>query len=203
MKKTIVGLVGFIGSGKGTVSSYLKDTYNFQNLSFAKTLKDAVANIFHWPRNLLEGDTSESRQWREEIDIWWANRLDIPHLTPRWVLQNLGTNVIRKEFHDDMWIASLERSLLDLEGNYVISDLRFPNEIKMLKNQNSKIWWIQRGDLPVWYNTAYYDKNQMSLKFPTVHESEYAWINQARYTVIINNGTLEDLHAQVDTCLKL
>ena len=170
---------------------------------FADKLKDGVATIFGWDRAMLEGDTNESREWREQVDQWWAKRLDMPNLTPRWVLQNLGTNVLRKEFHDDIWIASVERSLIDLKGNYVISDLRFPNEIKMLKNQNSKIWWIQRGDLPVWYNTAYRDKNQMLLKYPSIHESEYAWINQSKYTVIINNSSLEELHAQVDTCLKL
>ena len=112
MTRKIIGLVGLIGSGKGTVSSYLENTHQFRCESFAGHLKDAVSIVFGWPRKLLEGDTDYSRNWREEVDGWWSKRLDIPHLTPRWVLQHWGTDVLRYGFHDDIWIASLEYKLL-------------------------------------------------------------------------------------------
>ena len=67
----IIGVVGFMNSGKGTVGDILNE-YGYVSESFARPLKDAVSNIFGWPRSLLEGDTGFSRKWREEKDIWWS-----------------------------------------------------------------------------------------------------------------------------------
>ena len=55
----IIGLVGFIGSGKDTVASRFI-SYGCVKDSFAAPLKDACAAIFGWPRELLEGDTVDS-----------------------------------------------------------------------------------------------------------------------------------------------
>ena len=107
----IIGICGLIGSGKGTVADILEQEHGFTKISFADSLKDAVAAVFSWPRNLLEGDTDDSRAWREQVDTWWADRLGIPNLTPRWVLQQWGTEVCRSSFHDEIWIASMERKL--------------------------------------------------------------------------------------------
>ena len=46
----IVGLVGFIGSGKGTAGDILKD-FGFQQISFAGGVKDIAAVMFDWPRD--------------------------------------------------------------------------------------------------------------------------------------------------------
>ena len=125
----IIGVCGFIGSGKDTVADYLVNFHEFRRESFASTLKDAVASVFGWDRTMLEGRTAQAREWREQVDPWWAARLDMPTLTPRWVLQYWGTEVCRKSFHDDIWIASLENKLRNSQDHVVISDCRFPNEI--------------------------------------------------------------------------
>ena len=79
----IVGFVGFIGSGKDTAADYLVNFHGYRRDSFANTLKDAVACVFGWDRTLLEGRTKEAREWREQVDLWWAERLGMPNLTPR------------------------------------------------------------------------------------------------------------------------
>ena len=61
----IIGVVGFIGSGKGTVGDLLKTEFGFHSISFASHLKDVASLLFGWDRNLLEGDTDESRSFRE------------------------------------------------------------------------------------------------------------------------------------------
>jgi len=137
----IIGICGFIGSGKDTAADYLVNFHEFRRESFAGTLKDAVAVIFGWERDLLEGRTKESREWREIRDEWWSQRLG-RNITPRWVLQNWGTNVLRYHFHDDIWIASLENKIRNSKNNVVISDCRFPNEIRGLQAQGGKIVWI-------------------------------------------------------------
>ena len=104
----IIGLSGTIGCGKDTVADYLVNIHRFKREAFANSLKEAMSVIFGWEWALLEGRSKESRIWREQIDTWWAKRLNMPELTPRWVLQYVGTEVIRQNFADDMWIASLE-----------------------------------------------------------------------------------------------
>ena len=164
----IIGVCGFIGSGKDTVADYLVNFHEFRRDSFASTLKDAVAAVFGWDRELLEGRTKQAREWREQVDPWWAARLDMPNLTPRWVLQYWGTEVCRKSFHDDIWIASLEHKLQTSGDNIVISDCRFPNEIKSIKNSGGKVIWVQRGELPDWYTTALLDNKSTGSIVPQI-----------------------------------
>ena len=71
----IIGLIGFIGSGKGTAADILVKNHYFNKLSFADAVKDATSAIFGWPRHLLEGDTDESRAWREQKDERWSERV--------------------------------------------------------------------------------------------------------------------------------
>ena len=188
----IVGFVGLIGSGKDTAADILVDNFGFKRDSFANTLKDAVANIFHWDRDMLQGQTAESRAWREEVDDWWAERLGIPHLTPRWVLQFFGTDVCRDNFSNDIWVASLERKLMQSKDNIVISDVRFPNEIHAIKDAGGVIIRLQRGDNPVWWSTARNMPESMTKLWPDVHLSEWAWVSEGEDYVIHNDGTIEE-----------
>jgi hypothetical protein len=212
----IVGIAGWIGSGKDTVAEYLVKTKGFQRESYAGTLKDAVSNVFGWNREWLEGLTTDAREWREQVDPWWAERLNIPHLTPRWVLQQWGTDVCRRAFHNDIWIASLESKLRDNKNNIVISDCRFPNEIKSIKKQGGIVIWVKRGSLPEWYETALTEnlthedelwmlqdsEELMEQKYPHIHPSEWAWVGTNFNQVIDNNGTLDQLYQQVDKLVE-
>ena len=197
----IVGVCGFIGSGKDTVADYLVNFHEFRRESFASTLKDAVANVFGWDRTMLEGRTAQAREWREQVDPWWAARLDMPTLTPRWVLQYWGTEVCRKSFHDDIWIASLENKLRNSQDHVVISDCRFPNEIASIRNVGGKIIWVQRGNLPDWYQVAL-DANAghnyavQELKMRKIHASETAWVGTDFDAILDNNHTIDNLYKQ-------
>jgi hypothetical protein len=203
----IIGVCGFIGSGKDTVADYLQNFHEFRRESFASTLKDAVAAVFGWDRTLLEGRTKEAREWREQVDPWWAERLSMPTLTPRWVLQYWGTEVCRKGFHDDIWIASLENKLRTSKDHVVISDCRFPNEIQSIKNAGGKIIWVQRGELPSWYDLAV-EANKGSniamneLKMKKIHASETAWVGTDFDVIVDNNGTIDDLYKQAELIIS-
>ena len=91
----IIGVCGFIGSGKNTVAEYLVEKHKFVPVSFAHVLKDACASLFGWDREMLEGKTEESRVQREQVDEFWAERLQIPCFTPRYALQYIGTDILR------------------------------------------------------------------------------------------------------------
>jgi hypothetical protein len=202
----IIGVCGFIGSGKDTVADYLQNFHEFRRESFATTLKDAVSAVFGWDRIMLEGRTKEAREWREQVDPWWANRLSMPTLTPRWVLQYWGTEVCRKSFHDDIWIASLENKLRTSQDNIVISDCRFPNEISSIRNAGGIIVWVKRGELPDWYNTAVGANSgilpdQELLKRIGIHASETAWVGTKFDAELDNNGSIDQLYQQVKNLL--
>lgn len=204
----IIGICGFIGCGKDTIADYLVNFHEYRRESFANTLKDSVAAVFGWDRTMLEGRTKEAREWREQVDPWWAERLAMPTLTPRWVLQYWGTEVARKSFHDDIWIASLENKLRQSKDNIVISDVRFPNEIKSIKKLNGKIIWVKRGKLPQWYDHAVNANNGANvsineLKRLKIHASEWAWVGTTFDSELTNDGTIQQLYDQVETMLKI
>lgn len=198
----IIAFCGFIGSGKDTAANYLVDNFNFEKESFAKTLKDVLSILFNWDRNLLEGNTQESRIWRTQVDTWWSNRLGIDNFTPRWAMQNIGTNVFRNCFHDEIWVAILENRLKNSNKNIVISDIRFENEMKLVKKLNGKIVKVSRGVEPEWYQHALLaNKNDQKalaiLKEKMIHPSEYEWINDLIDLEITNNSSIIDLQLKV------
>lgn len=206
--KMIIGITGFIGSGKDTLADYLVNFHGFRRESFSSTLKDAVSDVFGWDRTLLEGRTKESREWREQVDHWWADRLGMPTLTPRWVLQYWGTEVGRKSFHDDIWIASLENKLRSSKDNIAITDCRFPNEIESIRRAGGIMVWVQRGPLPEWYDDAVLANQGSniglnSMKQKKIHASEWSWIGSKFDFIIDNNNTIDDLYQQSAQLLKV
>ena len=205
----IIGVCGLIGSGKDTVADYLVTNYGYQRASFAGSLKDAVATIFNWDRSLLEGTTKEGREWREQIDPWWAAKLNMPQLSPRWVLQQWGTEVARINFHNEIWVASLENKLWRTANNVVITDCRFPNEFASIKRLGGKVVRVSRGASPDWYPDAEilnkgpngnpeWSLAKTRLWKLKIHPSEYSSVGLKYDRIIDNNGTLDELFGKVE-----
>jgi hypothetical protein len=196
----IIGIIGYKGVGKDTVGNYLVEQ-GYVKLSFADSLKDVVAGIFGWDRELLSGSTHTSRTWREEPDLWWNEQLDWESkygrvLTPRHVLQIIGTDVMRNNFFDTIWIKSLERKLKNWD-NVVITDCRFQNELELITRHQGKVIRIVRGEKPEWEDLAINTPELMPIQYPNVHQSEWDWLD-SHYDAVYNNSTLVDLYNQID-----
>ena len=209
----IISFSGPIGAGKNAAAQYLVDQHGFTALSFAGKLKDAVSVIFGWDRELLEGTTDESRVWREQVDPWWSQRLNIPHLTPRWILQHVGTEVWRNHFHSDIWLAALERELLNTPGDVVVTDARFSNELEVLRSLGAVTVLITKPgekppywDLALRYQSAIADWQREKIRDQLIetgiHESEWAWVGAKFELNILNHTTLDGLHRMVEMVVK-
>lgn len=202
----IIGLVGFIGSGKDTVAQEFIKTGCIRD-SFAAPLKDVCSAIFGWPRELLEGDTIESREFRETPDMFWTRKTGIDNFTPRLALQLIGTDVMRNHFNQDIWLNSLEYRIRRAShaGCVVISDARFRNELELIRNMGGNIIWVRRGELPLWYDVATsansgnaVSRKIMQTRYKDIHESEWNWAGYPVDYMLDNNSTLSNLYERIE-----
>jgi hypothetical protein len=189
----IIGLCGSQGSGKDTVANILISEYGFVKLTFASTLKDVVAILFSWSRDLLEGLTEESRLWRETVDDFWSEKLSIPNFTPRKALQMIGTDLFRLHFNNDIWISIVENKISTIlknnpKTNIIISDCRFANEFSLIKQfPDSHIITILRV------------KNSTN---KIAHSSETEWINYNFDAILQNDNSIDDLKTNLKSLLS-
>jgi len=189
----IIGICGLIGSGKGTVADTLVEKHNFKKISFADKLKDGVASVFGWDRDMLEGKTAESRKWRETQDDFWTKETGRT-ITPRLVLQEFGTECMRNGFSDNIWVSLVKQEILNNPTvNFVIPDVRFKNEVEMVKKLNGQVWVVKRGADPVWFR-MYQD---IGVEPQDVHRSEWEWAQTDFNQVIYNDSDLDALNGQV------
>lgn len=165
----IIGICGFQSCGKDTAAKYLIDKYGFKKLSFASILKDIISIMFDWPRDKLEGLNCQDREWREKVDDWWSQALNMPGLTPRFVMQYIGTDLFRKYFHQDFWVKVFERQLKKY-SNVVVTDCRYENEINLIKNCGGVIIQIYRN-MPAWFY-KYKNDNIKGEEFKKLHTSK-------------------------------
>ena len=189
----IIGICGLIGSGKGTVADILVEEHKFTKISFADKLKDAVSVLFDWDRDMLEGETSESRYWREQEDAFWTKETG-RKVTPRSVLQEFGTDCMRNGFYDGVWVSFVKKQIIENPNtNFVIPDVRFPHEVDLIKSLKGQMILVKRGEDPNWF-TAYKDKDIVP---KNVHPSEYLWAKTKFDTTIFNNASISQLHDSV------
>ncbi len=208
----IVGILGFAGSGKDTVGAMFREA-GYEKASFAATVKDATSSIFGWKRSLLEGDTDESRKFREEVDPFWSEHLGY-EVTPRKMLQVFGTEACRDVLGKDIWVYSMLRNM-DPNKKYVITDVRFPNEVRMIQEAGGVIIRVRRGPEPEWYDLAVAynewvasrgsesnDDNSMYNQYPEVHPSEFSWVGTKVSATFFNDSEIETLRISVNSYIK-
>lgn len=211
MTKKIVSFIGFAGSGKNACAEIAQRDFGYELETFARSVKDAVALIFGYDRDMLEGITEESRIWREKTDPFWTEKLKFSDFSPRKALQLMGTEAGRDVFGEDLWVHTTFSRINKAppDTKFVIADTRFPNEIDEIRKNNGLLVRVKRGPEPVWFDTAkavakekprwgmvdfYHD---MARNYPEIHYSEWAWTNAEFDATIENDGSLEDLREKV------
>ena len=181
------------------------NTNHFKIKKFADKLKDIICILINCTREQLEDETFKSKELGEE---WWyfkgrngslisyseyskRNDEDLIKPTPRFLLQFIGTNLLRNQLHPEIWVNSLMNKYFCVQSdlapngidcpNWIITDLRFLNEMEAVK---------KRGGITIRVNRNLEEsKNQ--------HESETE-LDSAEFDYVIdNNGTIEELIEKV------
>lgn len=187
----VLGFAGRMRSGK-TELAKICENYGYKKLYFALPLKQLCADILDISidgLNKLKADNTDiSLYIGEDICDILSTETEIPYgdvtsccfgktiHTVREMLQFVGTDLIRKYNKD--WHVNRVREMMDENVNYVIDDVRFPNEKKMIESLGGHCWFITRTTLDNISN----------------HESETSITWQDCWNrVIINDSTLPKL----------
>lgn len=200
----IIGICGFEGAGKDTMADYLVAEKGFVKLSFATIVKQIASILFGWDLRMLQGDTLESRLWREKLDEKWTSILNMP-ITPRKVLRLTGTESCRNVFGPNIFVGNVYNRILSLLNespttNIVVSDCRFLNEIEMVKSfDNSKLIHIYDNSLPTWFKQYKSGVNVDEIKL--MHPSSYEWIRSNFDEEIKNNKSKQNLYDNINKLL--
>ena len=182
---TLVLLSGRCGHGKSTVAQYLVRRHGFVEMTLAGPLKEACQVIFGFSHEQVQDPVA-----KETLDPFW-------HVTPREVLQKVGTDLFRDRLAEilpsaaSIWLRSLVRRLAHLpsDARVVVSDVRFPDEFRALH---------ALGALSVRVSRPGYQSKATSVS----HASEGALDDLALYTpdvLLMNSSHIEDLERSVET----
>lgn len=176
----IIAVCGAKRAGKDTIANILCDKYGYKHIKIAQKLKDICKILFSFTDDQLETDI------KEDIDRRW-------NISPRQAMQFIGTEVMQYQIQHllpgvdrNFWMHSIIKEIdANPELRYVISDLRFLHEAKMLREKDAVIIKVCRdraGDTHI--------DNHVS-------ELEYIKINHD--LLIKNNGTVDNVVSQIES----
>lgn len=226
----------FVSKGGGSTSRNFDHHYysDFQIKKFADTLKDMVCMLIGCTRKQLEDHEFKDTELGEE---WWYYKFDggimIPYLnngytkgkepiqylfklTPRLLLQLLGTECGRNIIHKDIWVNALfskytreYRQHPDIEymeakdyPNWIITDMRFPNEKEAVEKRRGITIRVNReGNFGTTIDGQYHIKEEnlegvkstINQVLENEHPSETSLDDSTFNYTIENNGTIEEL----------
>jgi len=138
----VIGLTGFAQSGKDTVGQIL-GKYGFKRLAFADALRDGLLALD--PLIPFEADHVRL-SWLINTSGWDEAKVHYPEV--RRLLQRYGTEAGRDIHGQDCWTDIVKRQVARIpgDGRVVITDVRFPNEVQLVRRYGGLVWRLERAD---------------------------------------------------------
>lgn len=134
----IVGLAGFAGVGKDTVADYLVEHYGFKKMSFADPIRAGLLAVN--PFIDVDGYNVPLSTALEHF-TWDELKNHSEQIRP--LLQRFGTEFGRNQLGQDLWVEMV-RDKMSWAENIVFSDVRFKNEVRMIRAERGQVWNIFR-----------------------------------------------------------
>lgn len=130
---TLVGITGRARSGKDTLADFLVSECAFTKYSFAKPIKEAVKVMFGLTEDHVNGHLKE---------------VVLPDLgvSPRFLMQTLGTEWGRQCVNEDVWLLAAQRNIEQLGNRVIIADVRFENEASFIRKNGGVLIHVVRDN---------------------------------------------------------
>lgn len=135
-KYNIIGISGKKGSGKDTFFKLFNkhSPYIYENSKFSDKLREIASSITGYSINYFY----DRNMYDTYLEDWDMNI--------REILQKLGLEAMREGFDYDVWIKTFFANYHE-ENNYMITDVRFPNEIEAIQKHGGIVIRLDgRGD---------------------------------------------------------
>lgn len=175
----LIGITGHKFSGKSTVANMLSEMLNYKVDSFARPLKEIVCALSGCAMEQLEDyDFKENEVVPEHL---WAFCANEKH-NYRSLLQGIGDYLRSK--NPNIFIDSV---LVGDTSNLIISDCRFPNEAKAIRDSGGIIVKVVRD------NVTKSDTHQSETMIDSI-DAEY---------VLVNTKSIETLRGAVRSLVEL
>lgn len=204
--KKLIGISGKIGAGKDTVGIIIRQlgfTNNggtWENMKFAGKLKIIASLLTGIPIEKFEDQefkkTILGSEWGKPTKQNPLNAIEpfkditfVEMMSVRDLLQKLGTEAMRNGLHENVWVNALFADYTE-DKQWVITDVRFPNEFKAIK---------EKGGIVIRVNRPGHGNSMKELA--EAHPSETALDGHDFDYVIENDGNLEKLISKVKEIL--
>lgn len=167
-------------SGKSTVAQVFRAA-GYRITSFAEPVKTSLAHVL------------AALGTKNAGDYLWGSRKDeiIPELqvTGGFLMSTYATDFFRNQIDEDIWLKIMQRRI-DPNRNYIIDDMRFPNEFEWVKSQGGICINVVR---PLVAGT--HSRSELSEGNLDDYDFDYTVVNDLGLAevVIATNGILEAL----------
>lgn len=194
-KLKVIGLTGYKGHGKSTVARLLVRDYGYTQLSYGTAVKAMARRIN--PVVGMNRDTMGEIRLSEAIEDF-PNEIDLKTHVPEYrrFIQYLATEGIR-HITPNYWVDALDKELgiLAEKGitKFVIDDVRFPNETKLITAEFL-------GDN--FHRTGLWHVFNPKIESETIHESESHVGNLGETFLVQNDGSFEDLSSKIEQAME-
>jgi hypothetical protein len=207
----LIGLGGKLRAGKDAVGDYLESEHDFVKLGMSDALNEALLKLDPLiPLGTITPDHQRYSVYLEAVGGYVEAKKN-PEV--RRLLQVLGTEVGREMIDPDVWVRIAEKKILQhwTEGrDVVITAVRFPNEVEMIRRLGGTSVWIERDEALRSPNAGTESSEGTGRPEETVsaregaknaihaHASENSVSAEDFEYSILNNGTLKELYEKVD-----
>lgn len=130
----LIGLCGYARSGKDTIAEHLVRNYGFRRYAFADVLREMLVAL----DPIVDQNDIRLSDVLAELN-WEQAKAAFPEV--RELLQRLGTEAGRDILGEDIWVNRIDRQIA---GDAVITDVRFMNEVAMVRRRNGSLWQVTR-----------------------------------------------------------
>ena len=133
--RRLIGFAGYQGSGKDSCANILVEHHDFVKFAFADAVKASCKSLFDLSDDQLWGDSKNT------IDGRYGQ-------SPRQLMQKLGTDFVRQMVRQSFWIDKFADWYETMEKDVVVSDVRFQDEVDVIRRLGGKVYLVQRPANP-------------------------------------------------------